>query len=159
MYFIFKRTMIDSFQASGDFCRLLITFASNLDPDQDRQNVNSDILIWIQTIWHSDSVSQRFFFLGNNNFEKCQQTTINMKSYSACKELKHGAIHFDCDRIDDWLPICLPGYLYLIMSKSIDNADDLIIKVSCNGLAMDGVLFSDILINNIENPTLLQTKQ
>ena len=23
----------------GDFCRLLITFANNLDPDQDRQNV------------------------------------------------------------------------------------------------------------------------
>ena len=56
--------------------------------------------------------------------------------------------HSDCDRIDDWLPVCLPGYLYLIMSKSIDNADDLIIKVSCNGLAIDGVSFSDILINN-----------
>ena len=56
--------------------------------------------------------------------------------------------HSDCDRIDDWLPVCLPGYLYLIMSKSIDKADHLIIKVSCNGLAIDGVSFSDILISN-----------
>ena len=24
--------------ANGDFCRLLITFANSLDPDQDRQN-------------------------------------------------------------------------------------------------------------------------
>ena len=33
--------------ASGDCCRLLITFANNLDTDQDRQNV---LLIWIQTV-------------------------------------------------------------------------------------------------------------
>ena len=29
--------------ASGDFCRLLITFANSLDPDQDRQNVSPDL--------------------------------------------------------------------------------------------------------------------
>ena len=38
-----------SFLASGDFWRLLITFANSLDPDQDRQNVLS-VLIWIQTV-------------------------------------------------------------------------------------------------------------
>ena len=26
-----------------DFCRLLITFANNLDPEQDRQNVDPDL--------------------------------------------------------------------------------------------------------------------
>ena len=31
------------FHASGDFHRLLITFASSLDPDQDRQNVGPDL--------------------------------------------------------------------------------------------------------------------
>ena len=35
--------MLDSFLASGDFCRLLITFANSLDPDQDRQNVGPDL--------------------------------------------------------------------------------------------------------------------
>ena len=30
---------LDSFPASGDFCRLLITFAKSLDPDQALQNV------------------------------------------------------------------------------------------------------------------------
>ena len=29
--------------ALGDFCRLLITFANSLDPDQDRQNVDPDL--------------------------------------------------------------------------------------------------------------------
>ena len=29
--------------ASGDFCRLLITFANVLDLDQDRQNVGPDL--------------------------------------------------------------------------------------------------------------------
>ena len=29
--------------ASGDFCRLLITFANSLDPDQDQQNVGPDL--------------------------------------------------------------------------------------------------------------------
>ena len=28
---------------SRDFCRLLITFAKSLDPDQDRQNVGPDL--------------------------------------------------------------------------------------------------------------------
>ena len=29
--------------ASCDFCRLLITFANSLDPDQDQQNVGPDL--------------------------------------------------------------------------------------------------------------------
>ena len=31
------------FLASGDFCRLFITFTNSLDPDQDRQNVGPDL--------------------------------------------------------------------------------------------------------------------
>ena len=42
-----------NFLASGEFCCLKITFASSLDPDQNRQNKMS-VLLWIQTIWHSD---------------------------------------------------------------------------------------------------------
>ena len=34
---------INSFPASGDFCRLLITFANSLDPDQARQIVKLDL--------------------------------------------------------------------------------------------------------------------
>ena len=34
---------INSFPASGDFCRLLITFANSLDPDQARQNVGPEL--------------------------------------------------------------------------------------------------------------------
>ena len=35
--------MIYPFLASDDFCRLLITFANSLDPEQDRQNVGPDL--------------------------------------------------------------------------------------------------------------------
>ena len=33
----------NSFPASRDFCRLLITFANTLDPDQARKDVGSDL--------------------------------------------------------------------------------------------------------------------
>ena len=35
--------ILNSCLASGDFCRLLITFANMLDPDQNRQNVGLDL--------------------------------------------------------------------------------------------------------------------
>ena len=43
---------LNSFLASGKFCRLMITFATSLDPDQDLQS---------QTVWYSDSVTEIFF--------------------------------------------------------------------------------------------------
>ena len=33
----------DSFLASGHFCRLLITFANSLDPDQAKKNAGLDL--------------------------------------------------------------------------------------------------------------------
>ena len=57
---------INSFLASGNFCSMLITFAS--------------FLIWIQVIWHSDVFP--YEFLKKNDFEKNQQTTINPFSKS-----------------------------------------------------------------------------
>ena len=38
-----KLKRFDSFPTSGDFCRLVITFANSLDPDQARQNVGPDL--------------------------------------------------------------------------------------------------------------------
>ena len=35
--------VFNSFIAGGDFCRLQITFANGLDPDQDRHNVGPDL--------------------------------------------------------------------------------------------------------------------
>ena len=35
--------MFNSFYASGNFCRLLITFANSLDSDQDQRNVGPDM--------------------------------------------------------------------------------------------------------------------
>ena len=36
---------VSLFLACGDFCHLLINFANNLGPDQDRQNVGSDLYL------------------------------------------------------------------------------------------------------------------
>ena len=47
------------------YCRLLITFANSLDPDQDRQPSG---LIWVQTIWKCDGIV---------NFEKQSADDIN----------------------------------------------------------------------------------
>ena len=48
-----QATDFNSFPASGDFCRLLITFANSLD--------KMSGLIWIQTVWHSYGISEMFF--------------------------------------------------------------------------------------------------
>ena len=42
-FFILVLGKLNSFLASSDFCHLLITFANNLDPDQDGQNVGPDL--------------------------------------------------------------------------------------------------------------------
>ena len=51
---------INSFLDSGDFCHLLITFANNLDPDLDRQNVGPDLDPNCLTL-HSESDAERIF--------------------------------------------------------------------------------------------------
>ena len=45
MYLVFtsKVNILNFILASGDFCRLLITFANSLDPDQDKQSVGPDL--------------------------------------------------------------------------------------------------------------------
>ena len=40
---IINEILFNIFLASGNFFRLLITFANSLDPDQDRQNVGPDL--------------------------------------------------------------------------------------------------------------------
>ena len=50
---IFGSQALNSFLASHNFCQLLIIFVNSLDPDQ--------VLNWIQTILHSDSVPERIF--------------------------------------------------------------------------------------------------
>ena len=51
-----------------NFCRLLITFENSLEPDQDQ--------IWIQSVWHSDSVPEIIFW--KNLFWKSQQKTTEV---------------------------------------------------------------------------------
>ena len=60
-------------------CRLLITFANSLDPDQDQQNVGPDLDL---------SCLCRTHFFEKVNFEKqSADDKENMKNYPACKEL------------------------------------------------------------------------
>ena len=67
----------NSFLTTGDtYCLLLITYASNFDPDQDR--------------------------LKKDNFEKKASTgQQSMKHYPACKKLKKGLTHVRYVRLDD----------------------------------------------------------
>ena len=41
--FFLTNALFNIFFASSNFCRLLITFANSLDPDQDRKNVGPDL--------------------------------------------------------------------------------------------------------------------
>ena len=60
-------------------CRLLITFANSLDPDQDQQNVSPDL---------EPSCLCHTHFFEKVNFEKqSADDKENVKIYPACKEL------------------------------------------------------------------------
>ena len=65
------KATVNSYLASGDFCRLLITFANSLDPDQDQQNVCLDLdpnhLTHLQCSWNN--------FLEKFILKKSQQMT------------------------------------------------------------------------------------
>ena len=61
------------FLASGNFYRLLISFASRFDPDQGGQSV----LMLFQTVLHSDSIPGITY--ENVVFEKKQQMTKKQK--------------------------------------------------------------------------------
>ena len=71
-----------NFVACGYFCRLLKTFANNLDPDQARQNVGPDLDPNCLTLM---VFMQEFF--EKVNLKKNPQTKKSMQNYPACKEL------------------------------------------------------------------------
>ena len=62
--------LFNSFLASGDFCRLLKTFANSLDPD-----LFDTLIVFMKE------------FFGKVNFEKSQQTTKKMKNTQHAKSL------------------------------------------------------------------------
>ena len=62
---------VNSFFASGNFCRLLITFANSLDPEQIRQNVGPDL---DPKLFDTRIVFLKEFF-EKDNFVKSQQLT------------------------------------------------------------------------------------
>ena len=77
--------IVNSFLASGDYCRLLITFANSLDRDQARQNVQPDPdQNWLTLLWYSWKI---FFFLEKVNLKKkLHRQQKSMQNYPACKE-------------------------------------------------------------------------
>ena len=80
------KLFINSFNASGDFSNLQITFTNSLDPDQDRQNVGPDLVPKRLTPL---IVFLKEFFKQKANFEEKGAAGDNkgMKNYPACKEL------------------------------------------------------------------------
>ena len=69
----------NSFFASGDFCRLLITYANSLDPDQDRQNGSKPfdtLIVFLNDLFQKV------------NFEKkTADDNKSMKNYPTCLDL------------------------------------------------------------------------
>ena len=72
--------MLNSFKTSSNFFHLLITFANNLDTDQDRQNVGPDLgpnWLTMKELFEKD------------NFEKMSaDDNKSLKNYPACKEFR-----------------------------------------------------------------------
>ena len=61
---------MNSFPASGDFYRLLITFENSFTQMK---------VIWIQTVWHSDGILKDFFEKVNLKKKNPQMTKKDAK--------------------------------------------------------------------------------
>ena len=62
--------------ASGDICRLRVTFANSLDPDQDRQKVGPDLDLNRLTLWWCSWK----ILLENVNFEDKKKSADDHKN-------------------------------------------------------------------------------
>ena len=72
--------------ARGAFCRLLITFANSVDPNQDQQKGGPDLNPF--TVWHSDSVPESIFLKSYFFKKKSADNFKSMKNYPAFKAWK-----------------------------------------------------------------------
>ena len=80
--------LITSFPASGDFCRLLITRANSLDPDQARQNVGPDLDPNCLTLWWYSWK----FFLKKIKLKKKNNKKKYTDDKKACKITQHAKV-------------------------------------------------------------------
>ena len=77
---------INSLPASGDVCHLLKTFANSLDPDQAWINVGP---IWIQNVWHSDGIPEKFFWKKKIIHRRQKKKHAKLPSMQRGKTLSH----------------------------------------------------------------------
>ena len=68
-------------------CQLLITFPDSLDPDQNRQNVGTDLDPNSFSLFDTLMVFLKEFF-EKDDFEKNQRTTKHMKKLSSMRRVK-----------------------------------------------------------------------
>ena len=66
----FSIVKFNSVPSSDVFCRLLITFANSLDPDQAQQNVGLDLEPNCLTLWYSGKVLLEMLILKKSTNEK-----------------------------------------------------------------------------------------
>ena len=87
----------NSFLASRDFCRLLITFTNSLNPDQDRQNVGPDLdpncltlILFLKETFENIILKER-----------SADSNKSMHNFPAFKELNNGVLmqYFTEDRL------------------------------------------------------------
>ena len=72
---------MNSFLANGNLCCLLRTVANSLDPDQDRQNISTDLgpnHLTLLTVFFEDIFEKKVNFENNNNNKNSQQKTASV---------------------------------------------------------------------------------
>ena len=78
--------VFNSYPTSGDFCRLLITFANSLDQDQARQNSRPDLDPNCLTLWwYSWKIFCTKVNLKKKKKKNPQTTKKSMQNYPTCK--------------------------------------------------------------------------
>ena len=84
-----QQNSVNSFPACAKFCRLLITFANSLDPDQAWHNVRPDLDPNCLTLWwYSWMIVLKKLIKKKKKKKKKHRWQKSMQNYPACKELR-----------------------------------------------------------------------
>ena len=83
---------LNSFPASGNFCHLLLTFASSLDPDQAQQNVGPDL---------DPNLFDTLMVFLKDFFEKVNLKKNPQMTKKACKITQHAELTHYCNQTED----------------------------------------------------------
>ena len=117
--------IFNSFPTSGDFCRLLITFADSLDPDQAWQNIHK---MWYRSSdYLTEVIMCLFIYLVSYLFPRLWRllsSTDNLCKQFGCRSGPTKRWAWSGSKLCDTLMVLLKDFLKKLVYKKKKSIDD-----------------------------------